>query len=121
MISFRSIPKKSGSLGCNGSFELDLFATGYWPFTDLPDTVAIANKKIVIGGEWIACVTHDLDDGMWQFHTSDSEPPSEDDVMVVSLRNVFDLDSSIAELVNLPLGWHAWRVSHDAPWQRSVM
>ncbi|WP_183713925.1 hypothetical protein [Paraburkholderia tropica] len=61
-----------------------------WPFTDSPNKVAIANKKIVIGGEWIAYVTHDLDCGMWQFHTSDSELASEDDVMVVNLRNVYD-------------------------------
>jgi hypothetical protein len=95
--------------------------TTNWPFSDVPNTAVIANRKIVTLGEWIAYVTHDLDDGMWQFHTSDPEPPSEEDAMIVSLGNVFQLDSTISELANLPVGWHAWRVSREAPWQRALM
>jgi hypothetical protein len=95
--------------------------TKNWPFSDPPNAAVIVNKKIVDGGDWIAYVTHDLDDGMWQFHTSDSEPPSEEDAMVASLGNVVRLDSSVSELADLPRGWHAWRVNRDAQWQRGVM
>jgi len=38
--------------------------------------------------------------------------------MVVSLRSVFERDSSIGELADLPLGWRAWRMGPDQPWQR---
>lgn len=96
-------------------------STPNWPFSDAPNTVAIANKEIVTGGEWIAYVTHDIDDGMWQFHTRAPELPSEDDATIVSLSNVFQLDSTISGLADLPIGWHAWRVNHDAAWQRAEM
>lgn len=96
-------------------------STPNWPFSDVPNTAAIANKKIITYGEWIAYVTHDLDDGTWQFHTSDPEPPSEVDAMTVSLSNVFQIDSTISGLADLPIGWHAWRVNREAPWQRAEM
>jgi hypothetical protein len=28
-------------------------------------------------------------------------------------------DPSVLELADLPPGWHAWRRSRDAPWQRA--
>ncbi|WP_244216432.1 hypothetical protein [Herbaspirillum rubrisubalbicans] len=42
-----------------------------WPFQDQPKTAVIVNRKIVARESWIAYVTHDLDDGCWQFHTNE--------------------------------------------------
>lgn len=87
-----------------------------WKFQDPPNVAVIANRKIVNGGDWIAYVTHDEDDGGWQFHNR--EPLTERDATVVSLRSIFELDRSVEELADLPLGWHAWRENKDAQWQR---
>jgi len=90
-----------------------------WPFQDPPNVAVIANKRIVYQGEWIAYVSHDADDGAWQFHTNVATPPQQEEAAVVSLHSIVQLDQSIKDLANLPSGWHAWRESRDAPWRRS--
>ncbi|NML35491.1 hypothetical protein [Paraburkholderia antibiotica] len=92
-----------------------------WAFADPPNVAVIANRKIVYAHEWIAYVSHDSDDGAWQFHTNDPEPPMESDAVVVSLQSIVNLDPSVAKLADLPLGWHAWRGSKDEQWQRAKM
>ncbi|AIP33011.1 hypothetical protein DR64_537 [Paraburkholderia xenovorans LB400] len=92
-----------------------------WPFSELPNVAVIANRKIVQGREWIAYVSHDSDDGAWQFHTSAQEPPTEGEAALVSLESIMKIDGTIAELADLPLGWHAWRKSKSEPWQRAKM
>ena len=90
-----------------------------WKFQDPQNAAVITNKKIIQSGDWIAYVTHDAEDGGWQFHNR--EPLGENAAVVMSLRSIFDIDPTIGELANLPLGWHAWRESRSAPWQRSQM
>jgi len=88
-----------------------------WPFVDDPPNVAvITTRGVVDGTDWIALASLDQDDGDWQF--IGSEGPREDQAMVVALRSVFERDSSIGELADLPLGWRAWRMAPDQPWQR---
>jgi hypothetical protein len=90
-----------------------------WPFKDSPNVAAIINRKVVEGNAWIAFVSHDVDDGAWQFHVEDRAAiPTEKDALVVSLREVVDLDPTVRELASLPYGWHAWRRSKNSPWQR---
>ncbi|WP_246797479.1 hypothetical protein [Burkholderia perseverans] len=92
-----------------------------WAFNDLPNVAVIVNLKILRGQEWIAYVSHDSDDGAWQFHTSSQEPPTEGEVAVVSLESIVRIDCTIADLADLPFGWHAWRDSKGEPWKRAKM
>lgn len=87
-----------------------------WKFQDAPNVAVITDKKIISGHDWIAYVSHDEDDGGWQFLSRG--PMSEDDAAVVSLRSIVEIDHSIGELADMPLGWSAWRTEKDAPWQR---
>ena len=80
-----------------------------WPFNDSPNVAVFSNRKIVFDGLWISYVTHDIDDGSWQFHCDQAEEITEKDIAIVSLKNIFDKDPSIAVLADLPLGWQAWR------------
>lgn len=91
-----------------------------WKFSEQPNIAVICNRKIINDGAWIAYVSHDLPDGGWQFHTVDGELV-EADAMVVSLKNIIDLDVSIAELAQLPAGWHAWRQSKTLEWVKARM
>ena len=79
--------------------------------------MAVITTQAVLDGEWIALVTIDEEDGDWQFHTAGT--PDEAAARVVALRRIYELDPSIAELADLPLGGRAWRASPGAPWQRS--
>jgi hypothetical protein len=90
-----------------------------WLFADPPNLAVIVDKRIIANNAWIAYVSHDLDDGAWQFHAADSPESSQSESVVISLRNVVERDPTVAELANLPLGWHAWRSSHGSEWQRA--
>jgi hypothetical protein len=87
-----------------------------WPFDDPPNVATITTRPVIDGSSWIALVSHDEDDGGWQF--IGPEGPLEEQVMVVGLGSILKRDPSIAELAELPLGWQAWRDGPDAPWQR---
>lgn len=92
-----------------------------WQFSDPPNVAVVASQKIVLSAGWITYVSHDVDDGAWQFHTSQSEPVRKEDVMIVSLQSIVTLDPTVIELADLPLGWHAWRSSKSSVWQRKMM
>ena len=74
--------------------------------------------RILDEEDWVHYVTHDLDDGAWQFHPL-SGPASVQEAAVVSLERMLDIEPRIEELADLPLGWHAWRDNQNAPWSRA--
>ncbi|RUU93693.1 MULTISPECIES: hypothetical protein [unclassified Mesorhizobium] len=91
-----------------------------WKFADPPNVAVFVDGGIVTrGDDWIAYVSHDNDDGSWQFHNSETGPVNEGDIMIVSLQNVARRDESVQALADLPEGWHAWRISRSSPWQRA--
>jgi hypothetical protein len=87
-----------------------------WQFDEPENVAVITLRQIVDGGEPILHVTHDSDDGGWQF--LGWENAREEDVKIVALRTIVRLDSTVQELADLPLGWHAWRRTAEQPWQR---
>lgn len=86
-----------------------------WLFDD-PPNLAVITTYHVFEGAPILYVSHDEDDGGWQFLTG--EIASEADAKVVSLKRIIYLDSSITELADLPLGWIATRSRVGDIWQR---
>ncbi|MFZ6780475.1 hypothetical protein ACO0LD_26895 [Undibacterium sp. Ji83W] len=89
-----------------------------WPFSDPPNIAVIANKNFFTGDNWIAYVSHDEDDGGWQFHGPESHP-SESDMVLVSLASIAEHDPNVCALADLPLGWRAWRDTKESIWQRA--
>lgn len=92
-------------------------ANTHWPFDQPPNCAAITLRSIVFGGGPILHVTHDEDDHGWQFlGAGDAD---EKDAAVIGLEEIVKLDPSVLEVANMPPGWHAWRLSKSAPWQRA--
>ncbi|MEX5832859.1 hypothetical protein AB3332_23045 [Ralstonia solanacearum] len=91
-----------------------------WVFRDPPNVAVIATRSVVFEQDWIAHVSHDLEDGAWQFRGSQTMQTQESEAVVVSLRKIVELDSTVKELANLPLGWHAWRAAEGASWNRAM-
>jgi hypothetical protein len=89
-----------------------------WLYADPPNTAVFTSKHIIDHEDWVHYVTHDEDDGAWQFHPY-SGPTSEADAAVVSLQHMLRIEPRLAEIADLPLAWHAWRDSKTAPWQRA--
>ena len=87
-----------------------------WPFEDPPNVVTITTRQIIENSEPILLVSHDDDDGSWQFLTGGSFEVA--DGMLILLRNMVERDPSLDELADLPLGWQAWRERQGSPWER---
>ena len=88
-----------------------------WQFTEPQNVAVITIRQIVREGRPILHVTHDRDDGGWQF--LGAEDANMEDAMVVALREIVRLDPSVQQLADLPPGWHAWRRTPQESGQRS--
>ena len=86
-----------------------------WPFADTPNTASITTRQVLEGSP-ILLVTHDADDGGWQFLCGTTDDTA--DARIVALGQMFARDPSLGELADLPEGWKAWRASPKLPWQR---
>lgn len=90
---------------------------GGWLFKEPQNLAVFTTKQVVLERKQIIYVSHDIDDGAWQFLSEDDLKI--DDAMIVSLQEVYQIDNTISDIVDLPLGWKAWRQSLEHPWQRA--
>ena len=86
-----------------------------WKFPDSPHAGAFLSKAVHNGSEPVTLVSHDADDGAWQFL---GDTGAESGAVLVCLHHPVDRDPSLAELADLPLGWYAERDSTGDPWIR---
>ncbi len=70
------------------------------------------------GDKPILHVTHDADDGMWQF--LDGTTVSEENASIVRLEEITRIDPTVMDLADLPLGWYADRSAASEPWRRDI-
>jgi hypothetical protein len=86
-----------------------------WPFADTRNTASITTRQVLEGAP-ILRVSHDADDGSWQFLCGTTNDPA--DARVVGLGSMFVRDPTLGELADLPEGSYAWRKAPGLPWQR---
>lgn len=110
-------------IGCSGSTAnapnevgKDMNAKVEWPFADPKNLAVITIDRIVDGREPILYVSHDAEDGGWQF--LDGGSVSEANAKVVSLLGMVERDATLRELADLPRGWVAERDAIGKPWRR---
>jgi hypothetical protein len=87
-----------------------------WPFTDACNTAIFTTRDVIEDNKPILLVTHDQDDGAWQFHTVKTVLVS--DAKIAALDEIVYHDPSVVELADLPRGWSAIRDSITMPWKR---
>lgn len=83
-------------------------------FREAKNTMVITTKKIIKGENRILLVSHDEDDGMWEF--LDGTEIREEDAAIVSLHEIVTLDSSVNDISYLPLGSIAYRNNITDSW-----
>ena len=88
-----------------------------WKFSDPPNLAVIVDAAVLEGKQWIAYVSHDADDGGWQFHGPKSDDDTEHGASLVSLKNILEIDPTIQDLTGLELGYCAFRDSKEGGWQ----
>jgi len=87
-----------------------------WKFPDPPHTGAYLSKAVHTGTEPVTYVSHDEDDGAWQFL---GDSMTDTGGVLVCLHHPVDSDPSLTELADLPIGWFAERIKPGEPWTRS--
>jgi hypothetical protein len=70
----------------------------------------------VLAGAPIMMVSHDADDGGWQFLCGTTNDPA--DGRIVHLAEMVALDPTVTEVADLPLGWVAFRAKVGGEWTR---
>ena len=86
-----------------------------WKFQDPPHTGVYLSKAVHEGVEPVTYVSHDADDGAWQFL---GDTMSQSGCVLSCFHHPIDNDPSLSELADLPLGWWAEREAPGKPWQR---
>jgi hypothetical protein len=71
---------------------------------------------IVEGNSAIVYVSHD-EDGSWQFHGPEIDM-NDEDMRLVALGEMLEIDPSIVELANLPMGFEAIRKDGKSKWEK---
>ena len=87
-----------------------------WKFSDDPHTRVFLSETVNKGTEPITYVSHDAEDGAWQFlgdSMTDGGGP-----VISCFHHPIDDDPSLTELADLPLGWYAERTGVGEPWIR---
>lgn len=87
-----------------------------YKFMDDKNTMVITTKDILERKKDILFVSHDEDDGMWQF--LDGDDVLEEQAVIVSLHEMVGIDDTINILHDLPLGWIAYREKVNLDWIR---
>ena len=82
------------------------------------DEIAITTSQVMDDGWPILLVTHDADDGAWQFVNGRGDTDKTESARVVEVEEVLRVDRSLIELADLPLGWRAWRQTAADEWIR---
>ncbi|MBX2812646.1 MAG: hypothetical protein KTR25_12590 [Myxococcales bacterium] len=90
-----------------------------WPFSDPKDSSVLTTQEIVDGREPIRYVSHDVDDGAWQFHSGPDF--DEESTCLITLGEMVQIDPTLVGLADLALGVSAWRESPSDPWARESM
>jgi hypothetical protein len=89
-----------------------------WPFDQPRDCAVFTTRQVLEREEPILHVTHDSDDHGWQFLGSETRP---EDAKIILLEEAVELDPSVLQVADLPVGWHAWRASVEEPWIREII
>jgi hypothetical protein len=89
-----------------------------WPFDRPRNYSVFTTRQVLQRQEPILRVTHDTDDHSWQFLGRDA---GAEDGKIISLEEAVELDPSVLQVADLPVGWHAWRSSVEEPWIREII
>jgi len=83
-------------------------------FLNGPNTAVFTTKYILEKKTIISYVFHYEEDGAWQF--SSNEDCNNDDYRIISLEEMIDIDPTILNIADLPLGFFAKRNNKKSKW-----
>jgi len=88
-------------------------------FEDSLNTAVFTTKFVVKDKKEITYITHESEDGVWQFFSNDNFDDFEEVSMILSLDEIINLDKTVLEIADLPLGYIASRETVKDKWKIS--
>lgn len=85
-------------------------------FKDPPDTSVFTTKFVIEDKKTITYVSHDEDGGLWQFFSNDDFKDLEVVARIAKLKELVDMDPTLLELADMPVGYYATRKDKDHKW-----
>jgi hypothetical protein len=85
-------------------------------FKEADNTAVFTTKFVIIHKKDITFVTHDKEDGAWQFFSDDHFDDFEKVAKVVGLGEIIKLDKTLLELADMPEGFSAHRKFKGDKW-----
>lgn len=80
--------------------------------------IAVFTTKYVIEDrKTIVFVAHDIEDGAWQFFSDDSFDNFEEVAKIVGFQELINMDDSLLQIVDMPLGYSATRKDEFDNWK----
>jgi hypothetical protein len=80
------------------------------------DIAVFTTRFVLEDKKTITFVTHDLEDGAWQFFSDDTFDDFEDVAKVVGLHEIFEIDETLLKISDLPPGFTASRKDKTDNW-----
>lgn len=78
--------------------------------------LGVITTSAVLAGAPILMISHDADDGGWQFLCGTTTDP--EDGRIVHLREIVAMDPTVSEVADIPVGWIAFRSFPGGKWTR---
>ena len=85
------------------------------------NTAVFTTEFVAKDKKEITYVTHDAEDGAWQFFSNDDFDNFEEVAMIVSLDDIIQIDKTVLEIADLPLGYFATRQTSKDSWTINKM
>jgi hypothetical protein len=85
-------------------------------FQEADNTAVFTTKYVIRDKKPITFVTHEEEDGAWQFFSSDELDNFEEVAMIVGLVEIIAIDASLLELADMPVGHYAIRETVNDNW-----
>ena len=86
-------------------------------FSEPLNTAVFTTKFIINENKVVTYVSHDEEDGAWQFFSDDEFESFGAVALIVTLKQIINRDETILELVDLPLGYIATRKNITDKWK----
>ncbi|MBN1500181.1 MAG: hypothetical protein JW982_08500 [Spirochaetes bacterium] len=86
-----------------------------WPFDQNENVAALTTKNVMQNNYPVLAVTHYYDDDSWGFYCGTTDDP--EDYMVVSMKEITDLDSTLFTISYLKPGMGAGRKNLESEWE----
>ena len=88
-----------------------------WPFDQGPRVAALTTRQVLEDGFPILRVVHYSDDEDWAFTCGTTYADA--DARLIAMEEAMQIDPTIAEVADLPLGWGASRTHIGGKWSKS--